>query len=393
MLQGKTGQGFVHTFSTRQRIARKQSDDKMRGNPSTSVSFGKIGAFIFVLFLFFFLSSVNVFGGGSLGGEGPASLRTWRPIWGESSRKALSFAIVADLDRQSKVKGSKNPTWKSYFKRGLLIPSSDGYDLQWGDEEELTSQFGEAGRGLELSELVSFGKQLLTFDDRSGIVFEITKNLECIPRNILMEGDGNQAKGQKTEWATVKDGKLYVGSFGKPFTNGDEIVNHWNLWVSIIDGNGVVSHEDWTDKYALMQEVTKSSWPGYMIHEAIHWDDVHRVWYVLPRRVSSAKYDEKEDESMGSNLVLVFDETISKLVRDPIEIGEKVPTHGWSSFKFLPHTRNNIIVGLRTMEIENKATGDGSQNTFITVFDIEGNVLLRETMIPGDRKYEGIEFL
>jgi hypothetical protein len=26
-------------------------------------------------------------------------------------------------------------------------------------------------------------------------------------------------KGMKHEWATVKDGKMYLGSFGKEFTN------------------------------------------------------------------------------------------------------------------------------------------------------------------------------
>lgn len=70
-----------------------------------------------------------------------------------------------------------------------------------------------------------------------------------------MEGDGNTDKGQKTEWATVKDGKMYVGSFGKEYTNPDgSIKNTNNMWVSIIDKYGAVSHEDWTARFNKVRE-------------------------------------------------------------------------------------------------------------------------------------------
>lgn len=53
-----------------------------------------------------------------------------------------------------------------------------------------------------------------------------------------------------TEWATVKDNKLYIGSFGKEYVNQDgTIKNRWNLWVSVIDAHGGVAHEDWTERY------------------------------------------------------------------------------------------------------------------------------------------------
>ena len=50
-----------------------------------------------------------------------------------------------------------------------------------------------------------------------------------MPRHILTEGNGVTNKGQKTEWATVKDGLLYVGSFGKEYTTPDGK----EVWVSI----------------------------------------------------------------------------------------------------------------------------------------------------------------
>lgn len=42
---------------------------------------------------------------------------------------------------------------------------------------------------MELSELVTFNGRLLTFDDRTGIVFEIVNN-KAIPWVLLMDGDG-----------------------------------------------------------------------------------------------------------------------------------------------------------------------------------------------------------
>jgi hypothetical protein len=37
----------------------------------------------------------------------------------------------------------------------------------------------------------------------------------------LYLGDGSASKGLKCEWATQKDGKLIVGSTGKPRTDDD----------------------------------------------------------------------------------------------------------------------------------------------------------------------------
>ena len=120
------------------------------------------------------------------------------------------------------------------------------------------------GSLLEFSELVLFKGALLSFDDRSGLVFElkaerktsshlrpglITKSIESIPLLVnesrarheqpdwsainivplpsllILEGDGTiSAKGMKIEWACEKDDQLYIGSFGKEFT-GERVEN------------------------------------------------------------------------------------------------------------------------------------------------------------------------
>lgn len=321
-------------------------------------------------------------------------------IWGESTKDELQIAIVTDMDQMSKVKNSKKPAWRSVLKRGTVRRFKDGseltYDIEWNaNEHEIVGVLGEEGRGMEFSELVSFQGKLLTVDDRTGVVFEITKDMKAIPRHILMEGDGNQAKGQKNEWATVKDNKLYVGSFGKEYVNSDgTIKNRWNLWVSVIDGQtGGVTHEDWTHKYEVLRQATESSWPGYMIHEAIEFDQINRKWVVLPRRVSSLMYDEKTDELMGSNRVLVLDEDF-KTVEQHFRMGPNIPLRGWSTFKFVPGTNNDVIVAVKTEEEENKQTGESQTRSFITVFRLsDQKELMPQTPIPGKYKFEGLEFL
>jgi soluble calcium-activated nucleotidase 1 len=90
----------------------------------------------------------------------------------------------------------------------------------------LITGHNEAGRGGEFSELTIFDNHLLTFDDRTGDVFEILnkeggKSSFVAPRYVMTEGEGDTDKGMKWEWSTVKDGLLYIGSMGKEYTNRD----------------------------------------------------------------------------------------------------------------------------------------------------------------------------
>lgn len=319
-------------------------------------------------------------------------------VWGESTRMELKIGIVTDLDQMSKIETAQKPQWRSYFKRGTIKRFRNqgqvSYDIQWEPDKEIVGVLGEEGRGMEFSELVTYQGKLLTVDDRTGVVFEITPELKAIPRHILMEGNGETSKGQKNEWATEKDGLLYVGSFGKEYVNSDgTIKNKWNLWVSVIDKNGKVWHEDWTDKYEVLRKATDASWPGYMIHEAIEFDPINRRWVVLPRRVSSDMYDEKTDERKGSNLVLILDEDFTRVERK-FAVGPAIPLRGWSTFKFQPGSNNDVIVAVKTEEEENKKTGVAAQRSFITVFRLsDGAELMEQTPIPGSYKFEGLEFL
>ena len=100
--------------------------------------------------------------------------------------------------------------------------------------------------------------------------------------------------------------------------------------------------------------------------------------------MSKDKYDDVTDEKMGANTMITASEDFSDIRM--VTIGKKIPTHGFSSCKFIPGTEDNLIVALKSEEIEGRVA------TYIMVFNIEGKVLLDEVKI-GDRKFEGVEFL
>lgn len=100
-----------------------------------------------------------------------------------------------------------------------------------------------------------------------------------------------------------------------------------------------------------------------------------------------SRYNETRDEHMGCNLLISANErftNINTITMDPLNAN---PTHGFSSFKFVPNTDDKIIVGIKSEEL------DGKTSTFITAFDNEGITILPEQRIDTDLKYEGIEFI
>lgn len=69
-------------------------------------------------------------------------------------------------------------------------------------------------------------------------------------------------------------------------------------------------------------------------------------------------------------------------------MGQLVATHGFSSFKWIPGTNDQMVVALKCVEVKETNT----QMTYIMAFDLQGNILLPETKVD-DHKYEGIEFI
>ena len=249
----------------------------------------------------------------------------------------------------------------------------------------LTSNLNEKGRGLELSELCVFNNKLYTADDRTGIIYELIKN-EPIPWAILQDGDGKNKKGFKAEWMTVKDEKLYVGGVGKEFTTRTgEFLNNNPMFVKTITPGGEVKHLNWTQHYKNIRTKLGLKDPGYVMHEAAAWSNIKQRWFFLPRRMSALKYDDELDENRGTNVLI----SVSSDFKDMkvIYVGELDVTHGFSSFKFIPDTDDNLVIALKTKEVGNDI------QSYVTIFDVNtGHTVLQEHSIAKD-KYEGIEFL
>ena len=162
-----------------------------------------------------------------------------------------------------------------------------------------------------------------------------------VPRQILMEGDGETDKGMKVEWATVRDDTLWVGSFGKEYTDSEGNILHANnLWVKAVavserggaapgrpqctlplpptsflapcalalpclaQPSGEATAVDWSHAYLAMRRALGYEHPAYLLHEAITWSPHRRQWFVLPRRMSKEPYDEVRDETMGANTII-----------------------------------------------------------------------------------------
>lgn len=233
-----------------------------------------------------------------------------------SSNGMVTFRIglIADLDQMSAKPSTKN-TWQSYYKKGHLSYSAAQQLITVSfDTDEpipLVHHYALKGRGMELSELVTFNGRLLTFDDRTGFVYELApENNRVIPWVVMMDGDGRSSKGFKSEWATVKDDHLYVGSMGKEWTTSDgEFESFDPMWVKVVSTSGHVRETfylkrnsylsfflfiqiynlNWVENYKSIRSAMGIQWPGYMIHESGMWSNAHKKWFFLPRRCSKER--------------------------------------------------------------------------------------------------------
>ena len=111
---------------------------------------------------------------------------------------------------------------------------------------------------------------------------------------------------------------------------------------------------------------------------------MHQQWFFLPRKASKRKYDDAKDEKRCGNLLLRTDENFEKI--STVRIGRRNRSRGFSSFKFVPNTKDHVFVALKTVEV-------GTQvESYIGVYNINGRVLLQEDFICNE-KFEGIEFI
>lgn len=311
---------------------------------------------------------------------------------------------MTDLDELSRNKESQKPEWLSHLLLGTIKRGADNkYTIDFEPQmRTLKTKHNEAGRGAEFSELTVYDNRLLTFDDRTGDVFEILNTPDgedsfVVPRFVITEGSGDTDKGMKWEWATVKDGLLYMGSMGKEYTRPDgSIANTNNLWIATLDGEGVLMRYDWSNVYNLVRDALGATSPGYVIHESVNWSPLLKKLVFLPRRVSAEAYDENKDERNGSNKLVLVSEDFKTTEIVEIKMADKDGLHGFSSFAFVPNSGDKHALALRSVE-EDCVGGDDmicKQRAYVVAFHVlTGEVLMDEVEIAAKEKFEGIEFV
>jgi soluble calcium-activated nucleotidase 1 len=283
------------------------------------------------------------------------------------------FALVSDLDLRSK--HDDEGRWHSLLRKGSLCwnETSSMYTLKWhGEEMELSSRTATKGRSMELSELVVYNGKLFAMCDITGIVYRIDVDSgDVFQRWALADGNGKKVKPFKSEWATVKDDRLYIGSIGKEWVTDGVLVHRDPQWVKVVDSHGRIRNEDWAERYELIRRATHTQWPGYLLHEAIEWDDERRQWLVTPRRASTDMYDPDADEHMGTNLLVRVDEHFESA--QVSRLGPLEPDWGFTSTSLLPGTGGRHLLTLKAFEV------DGHTATRIALFDIDTGESLLDT--------------
>ena len=194
----------------------------------------------------------------------------------------------------------------------------------------------------------------------------------------------------------VKDDYLYIGGLGKEWTTSDgEVLNFNPMYIKKVSHSGKVQHIDWHTNYIKLRETAGIEFPGYMIHESACYSPVTKSWTFLPRRASKSKYNDVDDERRGTNLMLTAkaavnvddeNEPFSDVKVKEIETLDQ-PSHGFSSFKYIPGTKDDLVVALKSEELEGKIA------TYILVFRASDGKIIKQEEKIGDIKYEGIEFI
>ncbi|VDM64140.1 unnamed protein product [Angiostrongylus costaricensis] len=307
----------------------------------------------------------------------------------ENGTEVYNLLAITDMDKDAR--SGTDWTWRAVTRKGKLAISEDKkkVSISWeaGSDRNLTTQLNSKGRAMELSDLSEFNGRLISPDDKTGILYEIRDN-KAIPWLFLNSGPGDTTKGMKAEWTTIKGNYLYVGGHGKEFiSDNGTVLSEDDMWIKIISKRGEVKSINWKNEYIRVRGAVNITAPGYLIHEAVQWSAQHRKWFFLPRKESQTIYNEVEDEKKGTNLLIIGNPALKnfKVVR----IGKLTnPERGFSAFEFIPGTKDQLIVALKSEEVDKSPPA-----SYITVFDIDGNVLLEDQKLEDQFKFEGIYFV
>lgn len=313
-----------------------------------------------------------------------------RPEYLNYIESEYRFGMVADLDLLSR--DPMEFIWRSYLKKGHLVRSSvrgerERFKIRWDEELELLSSTATRNRSMELSEIVQYNGMLIAFCDYSGIAYKIDPaNGHIFQRWAIADGDGNEPKPFKGEWATLKDGAIWLGSIGFEWYGKDGNIVHRNAeWVKTIDAAGFVRNLDWHPVYQAIRTASNATNPGYLWHEAVEWEPVTKRWIMLPRFASTtSRYQPGMEQNDAADLLIVADENFMSIKVKHLDHHD--PRYGFTSLRRIPGSRKLFMV-LRVHE-------DGSKHkTQAAVIDLNGDFYTDPPYLDvGERKFEGLTF-
>uniref|UniRef100_A0A0K0D2K1 Apyrase n=1 Tax=Angiostrongylus cantonensis TaxID=6313 RepID=A0A0K0D2K1_ANGCA len=303
--------------------------------------------------------------------------------------KTYSLLAITDLDKDAR--NATSWTWRAVTRKGSLAIDQNGKSITvfWRNDSDeiLTTHLNWKGHAMELSDLSRFNGRLLSPDDKTGMLYEI-KDGEAIPWLFLNSGPGNTTCGMKAEWTTTMGKYLFVGSHGTESKrmNGN-VVSEDPMWIKIVSKNGEVRSCKWKCIYKKLRRAVNITEQGYLTHEAVQWSPYHKKWFFLPRKESNTTYNNIQDEKKGTNLLIIGNPNLTQF--EVVRIGKlNHSERGFSAFEFIPETNDTLIAALKSEEV-----GDQPPKSYITVFNIFGQVLLDDQKLDNQYKFEGIYFL
>mmetsp|Transcript_43170 Transcript_43170/g.120062 ORF Transcript_43170/g.120062 Transcript_43170/m.120062 type:complete len:242 (-) Transcript_43170:66-791(-) len=241
---------------------------------------------------------------------------------------------------------------------------------------------------MELSELVFFNRRLIAFCDSSGIAYKIDPATgRSVMRFIVADGNGDDPKPFKGEWATIKEDKIWLGSIGFEWYGADgEILHRHAEWVKLIDSRGGIRNLDWHPVYQTIRSATNTTLPGFLWHEAVEWEPLNRLWVMLPRFASTTtRYTPGIEHESTSDLLIVADESFMSI--KVVRLQHHDPRFGFTSVRRLPGS-HRLFMALRVQE------EDGQHRTQAAIIDLDGEFYMEPPYVEvGSRKYEGLAFL
>lgn len=298
------------------------------------------------------------------------------------------LALVADPDLASRSKREEY-LWETTLMT-VMLRSQDWSLVGKGEKTTLSTRSNNNGRSMELSELIRYGHLLLAFCDYTGLVWKVARRAsgtEIFQRWALADGDGDWAKPMKAEFATVKDGMLFVGSNGMEWIENGTVTHFNNQWLKRISPTGDISNLNWGPIFKALRRATGTS-KGYLWHEAVFWDHLNRIWVILPRKGHShLTYEPRRDETCcGSNWLILANEDFSSIRVE--RVGPLEEEWGFTSVKKAPGT-NDTYVALKVREV----SGEPSR-TRLVIFQLsKPSELLGDILLDEFEKFEGLEFL